>query len=295
MSVNYDYYRTFYFVAKSRSFTRAAEIMLSSQPNITRSMNNLEQELGCRLFVRSNRGITLTPEGNKLFAHVSVAYEQLQAGEAELANNKSLKSGTISIAANETALHGILLSKLRQLHKDYPGFRIRIANYATPQAVLALKNGLLELAVVTTPTGVRKPFREVPLKPFKEILVGGPDFSFLRGKTLCLKDLQNYPLICLGADTKTFEFYDRFFLEHGLALHPDMETATTDQVLPLVKSGLGIGFLPEDLAAEALERNEVFQICLAESIPERSICLVKDTLRPLSIAAKELEKLLRQP
>lgn len=295
MSVNYDYYRTFYFVAKSRSFTRAAEIMLSSQPNITRSMNNLEQELGCRLFVRSNRGITLTPEGNKLFAHVSVAYEQLQAGEAELVNNKSLQSGTVSIAANETALHGILLSKLRQLHKDYPGFRIRIANYATPQAVLALKNGLLELAVVTTPTGVRKPFWEVPLKPFKEILVGGPEFSFLRGKTLCLKDLQNYPLICLGADTKTFEFYDRFFLEHGLALHPDMETATTDQVLPLVKSGLGIGFLPEDLAAEALERNEVFQICLAESIPERSICLVKDTLRPLSIAAKELEKLLRQP
>jgi len=294
MSVNYDYYRTFYFVAKSRSFTRAAGIMLSSQPNITRSMNNLEQELGCRLFVRSNRGVTLTPEGKKLFTHVSTAYEQLEAGEAELANDKSLQSGTVSIAANETALHGILLSKLHQLHKDYPGIRIRIANYATPQAVLALKNGLLELAVVTTPTGVRRPFREIPLKPFREILVGGPDFSFLRGQTLSLKDLQNYPLICLAADTKTFEFYDRLFLEHGLTLHPDMETATTDQVLPLVKSGLGIGFLPENLAAEALERNEVFQIRLAESIPERNICLVKDTLRPLSIAAKELEKLLRQ-
>ncbi len=295
MSVNYDYYRTFYFVAKSRSFTRAAGIMLSSQPNITRSMNNLEQELGCRLFVRSNRGVTLTPEGKKLFTHVSAAYEQLQAGEAELANDKSLQSGAVSIAANETALHGILLSKLRQFHKAYPGFRIRIFNYATPQAVLALRNGLLELAVVTTPTGVRKPLREIPLKPFREILVGGPDFSFLKGETLRLKDLQNYPLICLAADTKTFEFYDRLFLEHGLALHPDMETATTDQVLPLVKSGLGIGFLPENLATEALERKEVFQIRLAESIPERNICMVKDTLRPLSIAAKELEKLLRQP
>lgn len=295
MSVNYDYYRIFYFVAKSRSFTRAAAILLSSQPNITRSMNNLEQELGCRLFVRSNRGVQLTPEGNKLFAHVSVAFEQLKAGEEELSNDKSLQSGTVSIAANETALHGILLSKLRQFHKDYPGFRIRIANYATPQAVMALRNGLLELAVVTTPTGARKPLREIPLKPFREILVGGPDFYFLKGQTLCLKDLQSYPLICLAADTKTYEFYDRFFLEHGLTLHPDMETATTDQILPLVKSGLGIGFLPETLAAEALERQEVFQIRLEESIPERNICLVKDTLRPLSIAVKELEKLLRQP
>lgn len=295
MSVNYDYYRTFYFVAKSRSFTRAAKIMLNSQPNVTRSMNNLEQELGCRLFVRSNRGVTLTPEGKKLFSHVAAAFEQLQAAEAELANDKSLQSGAVSIGANETALHGILLAKLRKFHQAFPGFRIRIANYSTPQAVLALKNGLLELAVVTTPTGVKKPLREIPLKPFREILVGGPDFSFLADKTLQLKDLQCYPLVCLAADTKTFEFYDRLFLEHGLTLHPDMEAATTDQVLPMVRSGLGLGFLPENLAEEALARKEVFQIHLAESIPERNICLVRDTLRPLSIAAKELEKLLRQP
>ncbi|MCI2106576.1 MAG: LysR family transcriptional regulator [Intestinimonas sp.] len=294
MPFNYDYYRIFYFVAKCRSFTRAAKIMLSNQPNITRSMNNLEQELGCRLFVRSNRGVTLTPEGKKLFAHVATAFAQLEAGEAELANDKSLLSGAVSIGANETALHGILLSKLRKLHQTHPGFRIRLSNYSTPQAVLALKNGLLDLAVVTTPTGVRKPLREIALKPFLEILVGGPDFSFLAGKALRLKDLQEYPLVCLAADTKTFEFYDRLFLEHGLTLHPDMEAATTDQVLPMVKSGLGIGFIPKDLATEALERKEVFQIRLEEPIPERNICLVKDTGRPLSIAAKELEKLLRQ-
>ena len=77
MSVTYDYYRIFYYVAKYHSFTRAAKILINSQPNITRAMNNLEQELGCRLFLRSNRGITLTPEGEKLFAHVQIAMEQL--------------------------------------------------------------------------------------------------------------------------------------------------------------------------------------------------------------------------
>ena len=56
MSVTYDYYRIFYYVAKYHSFTRAAKILINSQPNITRAMNNLEQELGCRLFLRSNRG-----------------------------------------------------------------------------------------------------------------------------------------------------------------------------------------------------------------------------------------------
>ena len=51
--ITYDYYRIFYFVAQYHSFTKAAEILKNNQPNITRCMNNLESELGCKLFIRS--------------------------------------------------------------------------------------------------------------------------------------------------------------------------------------------------------------------------------------------------
>lgn len=54
--MNLDYYKTFYYVALSKNFTKAAELLGNNQPNVTRSMNNLEAELGCRLFARSNRG-----------------------------------------------------------------------------------------------------------------------------------------------------------------------------------------------------------------------------------------------
>ena len=292
MAASYDYYRIFYYVARYKSFTKASNILLNNQPNITRCMNNLEHELGCKLFVRTNRGVTLTPEGERLYSHIRIAYEQIRAGEDELAGDKSLQSGALSIGASETALYGLLLEKLRSFHMDYPGIRIRISNQSTPQAVAALKSGLVDLAVVTTPTGIGKPLREIPLKPFREILIGGPQFAFLAGKTLRLSELEDYPLICLGKGTLTYEFYNRFFLDHGLSLQPDTEAATTDQVLPLVKSDLGIGFLPESFAADSLARGEVFRIFLAEEIPERSICLVKDTGRPLSIAARKFEKTL---
>ena len=59
--ITFDYYRIFYFVAKYKSFTKAAEVLQNSQPNISRCMGNLEQELECKLFMRSNRGIILTP------------------------------------------------------------------------------------------------------------------------------------------------------------------------------------------------------------------------------------------
>ena len=65
MNIPYDYYKTFYYVALYRSFTKAAEIMLANQPNVTRTIKNLEMLLGCRLFVRSNRSVSLTPEGEK--------------------------------------------------------------------------------------------------------------------------------------------------------------------------------------------------------------------------------------
>ena len=67
MTINYDYYRIFYVVAQCRSFTRAAELLKNNQPNITRCMKNLEQELGCKLFHRSNKGITLTPERQRFY------------------------------------------------------------------------------------------------------------------------------------------------------------------------------------------------------------------------------------
>ena len=85
MNVNYEYYRLFYYVCKYHSITRAANVLRMSQPNVTRALNRLEEQLGCKLLVRSTRGVTMTPEGEVLFAHVEIAQEQLQAGKSELA------------------------------------------------------------------------------------------------------------------------------------------------------------------------------------------------------------------
>lgn len=77
MNVNFEYYRIFYYVAKYHNFTKAAHTLGSSQPNVTRAMNCLEQQINTTLFVRTNRGIQLTPEGEKLYTHISAAMSQI--------------------------------------------------------------------------------------------------------------------------------------------------------------------------------------------------------------------------
>lgn len=292
MNITYDYYKIFYYVAKYHSFTKAASVLMNNQPNITRSMNNLEHELGCRLLLRSNRGVKLTPEGEKLFRHVALAVEQIQAGEEELRTAQSLQNGQVSIGASETALHGLLLHKLGEFHREYPGVRIRISNQTTPQAIQALKNGVVDFAVITNPSGVSRPLKEIPLKSFREILVGGPQFLPLSENTWHLRELEPYSFVCMDKKSRSYELYGDFFLEHGLILEPDLEAATMDQVLLMVKNGLGIGFLPEEFARDALEKKEIFRIHLYEEPPKRSISLIQDMERPLNVAAKRLTELL---
>lgn len=153
MAITYDYYRIFYYVAQYHSFTQAAEALNNNQPNVTRCMNNLEQELGCKLFVRSHRGVVLTPEGERLYVRVAVAFEQLQLGEEELHRDCGLVSGTLSISASGTALHLALLDKLSAFHTLYPGVRLRIINESTPCAVASLLRSQSNCAVVTSPSG----------------------------------------------------------------------------------------------------------------------------------------------
>ena len=112
MSASFDYYRTFYYVAKYKNFTRAATMLLSSQPSVTRSIQNLESELSCRLFIRSRHGVTLTPEGEMLYRYVAPACERILRGEEELGLSLGLHGGAVSVGATETALHCLLLHRL---------------------------------------------------------------------------------------------------------------------------------------------------------------------------------------
>ena len=295
MSVPYDYYRIFYYVAKYSSFTQAAAALHGSQPNITRTINLLEQELGCRLFERSHRGVTLTPEGERLYAHVQIMQEQMQAAEYELASRRSLHSGQIAIGASETALHGLLLPVLRDFKGRYPGVRLQITNHSTPQAIAALRSGLVELAVVGTPCGeIDAPLNEQRLRTFHDLLVAGPDYAYLTEKKLTYSEIARLPMISLGPDSSTHAFYAQLFAEHGAMLEPDIQTATTDQILPLVCYGLGLAFVPEDFARDAIAQKEVVCLQMETPPPARYISLVKDKSRPLSVAAMELERMLRE-
>lgn len=268
-------------------------MLFSSQPNITRTVKNLETELGCTLFVRSNKGAELTPEGEKLYSYISAAVEQIQAGEEAISAEKSLQSGLVTVSVTEIALHCCVLPVLKDFRRKYPGVRIRLTNQSTIEAVNSVKSGLADIAVVSTPADIQKPLKEIVIKEINDTAVCSDKFKELKNRRISLRELAEYPLIMLGAQTKSHDFYEELFLKNNLVFNPEIEVATTNQILSLVKNNLGIGFVPTEFFETDSESEGIIAIDLAEQIPKRHISVVKNSGRPSGVAVREFEKMLR--
>lgn len=291
-AVNFEYYRIFYYVARYSSLTKAAEHLFSNQPNVSRVIKSLEQSLGCDLFIRFHKGVKLTPEGERLYAHVRIAMEHIQAAQNELQEMSALQAGAVSIAASEVALRCLLLPVLNAFRSRYPQIQIRISNHTTPQALSALENGFADLAVITSPCHPASQIEWVRLRDFQDCAVCSKKLARSIEQPLSISDLSQMPLIVLGSETATRQFYEEVFAQYNLHLNPDIEVAATDQILPVVRNHLGVGFVPQEFLSEEAQTGDLCTLSLVETIPPRSIYLARNRDVPRSQAARALEKMI---
>ncbi len=102
MNQNLSSYRIFYTVANTGNISKAAKELYISQPAISKSIQKLEEGVGCKLFSRSSRGVVLTDEGQLLYGHVKEAFETLTLGEDKLKRSIDLGVGHLQIGVSST-------------------------------------------------------------------------------------------------------------------------------------------------------------------------------------------------
>ena len=294
MSVNLDSYKTFYYVAKYRNITHAAKALFQTQPTVSRCIAGLEAELGCRLFVRSKKGVMLTPEAELLYQHISAACQEIFLAEEQLSKHKSFQEGLIRIGASEMTIHHCLLPFLGAFRQKYPGIRIQISSYNTPTAFDALKKGEIDFAVIISPYPQISGYRVTRISTFRDIVIVGKDFSHLCSEKMDFHKLTSYPLVCLQSGTGTRQYLEELFEHFGQELRPEIELPTTDLIVPVVQQNLGIGIVPENFARKALQEKSVFQVHLKQDFPPRQISVVSHQLHPISLAGQQFLQLLMQ-
>ena len=293
MNSNFEYYRVFYYVSKYENLTKAAAALKTSQPAVTRTIQNLENELGCRLFTRSKTGVKLTPEGSTFYEYIAAGCSQFFRGEENLSNMISLENGTIYLSATETAQHCCLFPAMEEFNRHYPSVHFKVLNNSTRESIQAVREGRVDLAIVSSSsTSLVKPLKATRISSYQDILIGGTRFAEYQGRDVSLEELSECPWISLTSDSITRNFMNHYFSDHELNFTPDIELATTDMILLAVRHNLGLGFIPAEFAASDLKLGTVVQIHTTEEMPLRNIMLIRDMDSPQSIAARDFVKFL---
>ncbi len=243
----------FLAVARERSFTKAAAKLGVSQSALSHTIRGLEARLGLRLLTRTTRSVSPTEAGERLLQTVGHRFEEIEAELESLSELREKTAGTIRISAGEHAVNAILSPALIKFLPRYPDIKVEIT----------VDHSLIDIVAQRYDAGVRsgeqvaKDMIAVRIGPdMRMAVVGAPSYFAKRSPPKKPQDLTEHNCINLRLPTYgglyawEFEKGDR---ELKVRVEGQLVLNGTTQMLNAALAGLGLAYVPQDLAQPHLD------------------------------------------
>src|SRR6266850_3695208 len=247
-------------VGRERSFTKAAAKLGVSQSALSQTIRQLEARLGVRLLTRTTRSVSPTEAGERLMRTAGPRFEEIEAELAALSELREKPAGTIRITAMEYATDAILMPKLTKLLREYPDIKIEII----------IDYGLTDIITERYDAGVRsgeqvaKDMIAVRIGPdLRMAVVGAPSYFRARPEPKKPQDLVGHNCINLrlpshgGVYAWEFEKGGR---ELKVRVEGQMICNGAIQMLNAAVAGLGLAYIPEEMAEPYLAKGRLKRI-----------------------------------
>lgn len=295
MNIDFELYRIFYVVANHCNITKASEELSISQPAISKSIKNLEEQLGGQLFVRTKRGVVLTEEGKEFYNYIKQAIEYINNAENKFTDLINLETGCIKIGISTTLTKEFLLPYLEEFHSLYPKIDIQIITNLTSDLMPKLKNGLIDIVILNlNDKNYDNDIDIIKCRKINDCFVVNDEYKDLTLKEVSIKDLNNYPLILQAKGSNTREFLDNIARENGVVLKPNIELASYSLVVEFSKIGLGIGYVTKEYIKEEIKNKELYELKLKEKIPSRYIGIALSKNHVPNFSTKRLVEIIKK-
>ena len=188
--------RYFLTVAREQNMTRAAEHLHVTQPTLSKQLKQLEEEIGKKLFIRSNYSIRLTDEGILLRKRAEDILNMVDKTVEEFQSLDDITGGDIYIGAAESNGITPFIQILKQLQDKYSNLRIHFYSSGTDSIDERLDKGLLDFAIVVQEVDLSKyNYLKIESKDRWGLLMRKDDI-LAQKETIKINDLMNLPLIC---------------------------------------------------------------------------------------------------
>ncbi|MEW5991289.1 MAG: LysR substrate-binding domain-containing protein [Chloroflexota bacterium] len=231
--------RVFLAVARGLSFTAAARELAIAQPAVSHQVRALEDELGVRLFQRHGRTISLTEEGESLFAAAGDALARLDDGARAMAEIRAGERGAVDISADTTSGIYVVPAALGALHRARPALEITLHVENRRGVLRRLTDRTCDLAVMADPP----PRVECDVAPFlldRLVVVAAPDHPLVGRSAIDAEVLGRERLLVREPGSGTRAATERFFARRGRSVPPGMELGSTGAIKQAVAAGLGV-------------------------------------------------------
>lgn len=292
MNIDFELYRIFYVVANHKNITKASAELNISQPAISKSIKNLEEQLGGTLFVRTKRGVELTYEGKEFYNYIKQAIEYINNAENKFTDLINLESGQINIGISTTLTKEFLLPYLEEFHSKYPKIDIKIVTDITDDLMPKLKNGLIDIIILNlNDKNYGNDIETFKCKEVHDTFVVGKKYKELISTELSLKDLNKYPLVLQSKGSNTRKFLDDYTQKYNVTLKPNIELASYALIVEFTKIGFGIGYITKEYQKETLNK-EFFELKIKEKIPSRYIGLALSKNHIPNFSTKKLIEII---
>lgn len=185
----------FLAVAREQSISKAASSLFVTQPNLSRQMQNLEKEVGQRLFIRGTRKITLTEAGRLLYKRAEEIIELYNKTETELNKPITDIGGDIYIGGGESYVMGLIAKAAHEVQKDYPNVKFHLFSGDMVAVSEKLDKGLIDFGIFIEPADLSKyDYLRLPLTDTWGVLMR-KDSPLAGKKYITPEDLRDEPLI----------------------------------------------------------------------------------------------------
>ncbi len=274
-------FRAFCAVARTQSFSVAAEELHVTQPAISKRIATLESRLDTRLFDRIGRRVQLTEAGHSLLPRAQRILQELTDAQRAIDDLAGDVSGGLSMGiSHHIGLHR-LPPVLRRYTTDFPEVRLDIEFMDSEQAHASILQGALDLAVITLAPNDEPQLQSFVVWPDPLCIAVAKDHPLAAKETVTLKQLSQHTAIPPGLNTYTGQIIARLFAEAGLTMDIGMATNYMETIKVMVDVGLGWSVLPKSLMDDSLHELQVPNVDL-----QRQLGCVFHRERSLSNAAR---------
>src|SRR5689334_13588114 len=276
--------QVFLTIATEKSFSRAAERLLRTQPAVSLALQRLELGLGEKLVDRSAKDLVLTDAGQTVLEYARRFENLSQEMENALAELRDNSAGRLAIGANEsTTLY--LLGHIERYRKLYPKIKVQVRRSLSSKIPSELIDGNLELGVISYDPGDARLISTV-LYSDSLVFVVSPKHAFARRKSLSITDLGRETFIAHNVVSPYRDVVLREFQRHRVPLNMEVEMPTVETIRRLVEDNQGVAFLPRMCVEKDLDEKRLCEVKVKELQVERKIRLVYPSRRALSHAAR---------